>query len=122
MSPPPAAQPVLLLSRDLLIGSQVLGAARGLGIDARQVNGPAELAAMETRPRLVLIDLSLPGLAVAEVVAGLRELDAPPRIVAFGPHVHAGLLSAAREAGCDEVLTRGQFTAQIASVLGSPTA
>jgi hypothetical protein len=50
----------------------------------------------------------------------LRDLDNPPRkIVAFGPHVHEAKLAAARSAGCDEVISRGRFHAELIEIVAS---
>jgi len=38
-------------------------------------------------------------------------------VVAFGPHVHEERLAAAREAGCDEVLSRGEFFARVNAIV-----
>ena len=59
----------------------------------------------------VLVDLGTPGLKPNDLAERLAPLaTGRPAIVAFGPHVHEALLSAAREAGCDEVVSRGQFS------------
>jgi len=39
------------------------------------------------------------------------------RVLAFGPHVERGALQAARDAGADEVLTRGAFDHNMDQVL-----
>ena len=39
------------------------------------------------------------------------------RVVAFGPHVHEQRLAAARDAGCDLVVSRGQFFSQLETIL-----
>jgi hypothetical protein len=115
----PDVPPVLLLSTDLLVGSQVLGAARALGVAARQVQSLADLrAALASPAARVLVDLSLAGLNLPAVVELARDQPSPVPVVAFGPHVQTGLLAAARDAGCDEVLARGQFTSQLGRVLG----
>ncbi len=68
----------------------------------------------EEAPVLVLLDLSLPGAAPDTIVPKLRaDLSPGSRILAFGPHVHARLLAAARDAGCDLVVSRGEFHARI---------
>ena len=47
---------------------------------------------------LVIIDLTLPGLNVPELIAGLRALPNGPRIVvAFGPHVQDAALRPPRK-------------------------
>ena len=68
---------------------------------------------------LVIVDLSLPGLDLGELIAGLRALPNSPRtIVGFAPHVHEAALLAAQQAGCDVVMSRGQFNAQLDELLG----
>jgi hypothetical protein len=39
--------------------------------------------------------------------------------IAFGPHVQESLLAAARTAGCNRILSRGQFHAQIGEILNT---
>jgi CheY-like chemotaxis protein len=71
-------------------------------------------------PIVALIDLNSPTIDPASVVSRLRSLPAPPRsIVAFGPHVHEAKLAAATAAGCDLVLTRGQFSSQAEQLIAS---
>jgi hypothetical protein len=56
----------------------------------------------------VLIDLT----AVADIdslVTTLRDrFGTACQLVAFAPHVHIERIKAARQAGCDQVITRGQ--------------
>ena len=102
---------ILVITSDLVTSSAVAGEAARAGVvcqTALSLDGVEEKAAALT-PRLVILDLSMPKLDPAAVVPMLRSLASPPAIVAFGPHVHEGKLAAAREAGCDAVLTRGQF-------------
>jgi CheY-like chemotaxis protein len=69
---------------------------------------------------LVIIDLSTPGIDPADLVPRVRATVAGAvRIVAFGPHVHELKLAAARAAGCDDVVTRGQFHANLDRILAS---
>ena len=67
---------------------------------------------------LVLLDLTTTSLDVRELVPRLRaQASRPISIIAYGPHVHEAALATAREAGCDEVLARGQFDAQLDAIL-----
>lgn len=110
-----------LLTRDLLFSSRVRSVAQGAGMHLIMADDLSQLsAALRERQNtsLVLIDLAQPGLDVEQVVTEVRRLPPPTRtIVAFGPHVQADLLARAREAGCDEVLTRGEFNKRMAAVL-----
>lgn len=72
---------------------------------------------------IVLVDLSMPNVNVdpdvnLDIVGELKTIDHPPKaIIAYGPHVAEGKLAAAKDAGCDQILTRGQAHRDIATVL-----
>ncbi len=112
----------VLVTSDLVVSSRISGAAADCGatvevfLDADRLwESPATVEAMS----LLILDLSTPGLDVQASVARLRRERADrTAVIAFGPHVHGAKLEAAREAGCDETFTRGQFHSQIASILG----
>lgn len=110
----------ILLCSDLLFSSRVSAAGERAGVPVVTALGPAALAdRLEEHPgALVIVDLGQPGLELAAVVAQLRASACAPReIIAFGPHVQEERLVAARSAGCDLVLTRGQFNGQIDELL-----
>lgn len=111
---------LLLISTDLMIQSRVAAAASRAGFAAPRVIDGRETSSLEGADacRLALVDLSSPDLEVKEVVAGLRaQLDATAPIIAFGPHVQKARLDAARDAGCDYVLSRGQLDRDIEAIL-----
>ncbi len=99
-----------------LMTSRVTGAATVLGLtmeSARSAAAPVALA-RAAPPRCVVIDLHHPGL---DLPALLRDLAAvcpqSPRTIAYGSHVEAATLRAAREAGCDLVLPRCRFLEEL---------
>jgi DNA-binding NarL/FixJ family response regulator len=104
------AEPVgLLLSDDLIFTSRITGTARALGLFLRAARTVDALLALATQnqPRCVIVDLAIPGLVLADL---FRQLgDNRPRVVAYGSHVDAESLRAARAAGCDPVMPRSQF-------------
>ncbi|MCH8922902.1 MAG: hypothetical protein IIA67_07110 [Planctomycetes bacterium] len=110
---------VALIS-DLLMQSQVAAAAQRAGAEIAIVaTDDALLAKAENlRPRLVIVDLSHPGLDPRQLFDRLQPL-LPPEVttVAFGPHVHKQRLAAAREAGFGLVVSRGQFHAEMEEIL-----
>jgi DNA-binding NarL/FixJ family response regulator len=109
----------LFLTPDLMFSSRVLGAASAAGVGLKIVPAAANLAGSVTDDcRLVLVDLTMPGLDLNQVVMAVREKAPHARIVAFGPHVEEAMLAAAQNAGC-EVFTRGQFNQQYAQLLQS---
>ena len=111
-APTEPAPPGLLLSDDLIFTSRIAGTARGLGLEVRQVRVADRLpeTAAQVRTRCVVVDLAFPGLDLPDLIRRLSEAcDPPPRVVAYGSHVDAASLSAAREAGCRPALPRSKF-------------
>jgi len=113
---------IAFLTSDLVFPSRIAGVAAKLGATMETATTATALLANikvgQSAETAVLLDLSMPGIDPRQVVVDLKALSAPPRaIIAFGPHVHEAKLAAARTAGCDLVLSRGQFDAQIGSIL-----
>jgi CheY-like chemotaxis protein len=109
----------LYLTADLLFTSRVTSAAAAAALHVTVV-GSVEAARDQAREGdvgLLLLDLSLPGCRPELVMQAWRQLPEPPPVVAYAPHVADAQLQAAREAGCTEVLTRGQFDRQMRAVL-----
>lgn len=111
---------VIALTADLATMSRIDGAVMRAGGSSRSASTAA--AAVEAcaahEATLLLIDLTLHGLDLATLVATAKALDPPPRLIAFGPHVHADRLATAKAAGCDSVVTRGQFFSQLDAIIG----
>jgi DNA-binding NarL/FixJ family response regulator len=112
----------LLLCDDLIFASRITGTARALGLEIRQVRTPDALIEQVRHepPRGVLIDLGFPNLELVELLRGLAEVcPAMPRVVAYGSHVDAAGLRAARKAGCDLVLPRSKFVEDLPTDLAA---
>jgi CheY-like chemotaxis protein len=106
----------LVLSDDMIFTSRITGTARALGLAIRSANSLDALRERvhEQSPSCLIVDLHHPGLDVPELLAFLREsCPTMPRVVAYGSHVDAPRLKAAREAGCDLVLPRSAFVEQL---------
>ena len=111
---------IILFSTDLMITSQIEGAASATGRGYCDVSTPAAALqqAEATGAELVILDLSCPELDPALLVPQMKEVSPAARVIAFGPHVHADKLAAAQESGCDQVLSRGQFLSQLGQLFG----
>lgn len=108
----------VFLSGDLMFTSRVTGAAKAQGAEVAVVaRTDLLLERIDEQTRLVMLDLGASGLDPAELVPAIRAKSPQARIVAYAPHVHEQRLAAAAEAGCNEVLTRGQFNAGIDQLL-----
>ena len=110
--------PALLISTDLMAISAADGAARHTGVELQSAK-PADALARcgELLPSLIAIDLTAPIDDLAALVQGLNQATPAATLLAFGPHVHEGRLAAAREAGCDAVISRGEFHKRFGALL-----
>jgi CheY-like chemotaxis protein len=110
----------LLLSTDLIFSSRVAQAARSAGVPLHVVadtDQALQQAANSPSPRWVILDLSAGDCDVERIVRVVHNLPLPPIVVAYAPHVQGPLLTKARQAGCDQVLTRGQFAKRLEELL-----
>jgi DNA-binding NarL/FixJ family response regulator len=111
---------VVLLSSDLTVLSRVEGAAVRFGKSVRSASSESEALALckGDDTGTLIVDLSTSSLDVASLLNQLKASEGSgARVVAFGPHVHEQRLAAAREAGCDVVVSRGQFFSQLEAIL-----
>lgn len=113
---------VLILCQDLFFTSQLTGSVQRAGLTPRtclsQNSCDRALAELAGNVRWIVIDLEQPNLDLPRL---RTTAGADCRLLAFGPHVHAEQLQSARAAGCDLVLTRGQISAELETILRSGT-
>lgn len=116
----PTPTPGLMLCDDLIFFSRVSGAARAAGLTVRMVRTQAELLAAARReaPAGVIVDVHNPGLELPALLADLKGCAPVPRVIAYGSHVEAAVLKAARQAGCDRVMPRSQFVEELEAQIG----
>lgn len=114
---------ILYAASDLLWASKIKATADAFALAARPVRTIEMLEARlaDSQPRLLLVDLDIGASALAMITRlkgpGASDQQRAIRVVAFGPHVATELLGAARDAGADEVLTRGAMNNRLAEVL-----
>jgi CheY-like chemotaxis protein len=109
---------VLALVDDLFFQSKVTETARRLGVALQTVpNGKALLAAAAAQThKLVLVDLNARQGAL-EAVSQLKAAGNSQPIVGFLSHVQTELAEQALAAGCQDVMPRSKFTAELAEIL-----
>lgn len=106
----------LMLCDDLIFFSRVEGAARAQSLSVRMVRNSAELllALRQEPPSGIILDLHNDSLDLPALLSHIRSAcPVLPHIVAYGSHVEAETLRAARAAGCDLVMPRSQFVTHI---------
>lgn len=104
-----------LLSDDLMFASRITATARSLGLIIKTARSSADVERLveAEQPACVIIDLANPGLQVGDLLGKLHAMGPHPFIVAYGSHVDAATLKAARDAGCDLVLPRSKFVEEL---------
>jgi|GEM_PF-114137 ubiquinone/menaquinone biosynthesis C-methylase UbiE len=109
---------VVVLCSDMFFASQIDGTARQLDQTVRVVDSLSEVTdeLQSGRVARLIVDLELPGLDPCELMAALPQ-ESRPHVLGFGPHVKKDRLGAARDAGFDEVISRGSFSANLADML-----
>jgi DNA-binding NarL/FixJ family response regulator len=103
---------VVLLCSDLLFGSKVTTTGRAHGVPVAVARTPAQAVAKAAGAACVIVDLHLEGLDLPTLLAEVRAAGVK-RVIGFGSHVDAETLKAARRAGCDLVMPRSQFSAEV---------
>jgi CheY-like chemotaxis protein len=100
---------------DLFFRAKVVETARTLSVPLRIARDADELLQQlrTEKPSLVLLDLEAPALQPLETLGALEGIP----VVGFLAHEKVELREQARAAGCDEVLTKGQFSASLPSIL-----
>ena len=73
----------------------------------------------ESRPHILLVDLQCPGLDIMSLGKSLGKLadSISPLTIGFAQHVEIEKLQAAKAAGFDQVLTRGQMNSQVGQII-----
>ncbi len=107
---------ILVAVRDLVFRSKIHAAAERLGVEVRLAprGTPLSQAARDLGGGTALVDLSEPG--AVEEIRRVKQVGAV-RVVGFLGHLEVDLARAAREAGADEVLSRGQLVQRLDDLL-----
>lgn len=116
---------ILYAAADLVWATRIKSLADDMGIPCRPARNEKMLRdrLADSEVQAILLDLDAPDQA-RELMAVLRGPAAGDRersikIIAWGPHVAVDLLAEIREAGANEVMTRGAFSNALPTILAS---
>jgi len=116
----PGQEPAgLLLSRDLIFTSKITGTARELGHRVMVAGNTALAVSMieQWKPVVVFVDLAAGELVSPPALMAYQNATPGTPFVAFGSHVDTIALEAARAAGCDPVMPRSKFSAELPELI-----
>src|SRR5215216_2059126 len=103
---------ILVLVRDLMFASKIMGSAQSLGVAVKMIRDPAKLAG-EQGDR-VIVDLNQEG--ALEAAAEWKKTSGG-RVIGFVSHVDRDTMDRARDLGIDEVLPRSVFVQRLPELL-----
>ena len=108
---------IVLVTKDLFFVPTFRAAAEHLGgsVVVALSGGSDKLTSLSaTEVSAWIIDLSSVSVPdIPSLVESLTRLFPQAHKIAFGPHVQTQRLAAAEQAGCQQVLSRGQISSQI---------
>jgi hypothetical protein len=107
----------LLRIPDLMFAAQVSDALKALGLSSRDLRGGQFPAEKLEAVALLIVQLSGPRDAWLPLIAGAKAAGVP--VLAFGAHVDAETLRAARQAGADRVVPNSQLAAELPALVSS---
>ena len=109
------------LIRDLFFRSKIDAVAAALGATVAYASSldAATLRCADLKPDLIFADLSDATFPVLETIQKIRAAAPDARVVGFASHIDLKPLSAARDAGFDQTLSRSEFTARLSDLLKS---
>ena len=110
---------ILAAIHDLRFSSTVNAAAQGRTISwLPRGTKVVDQVALE-KPDVLLIDLAAPALDAVNAIAALKANPATKELVVIGyvDHTRAEVMDAARAAGCDQVMSKGEFARRLPELL-----
>lgn len=110
----PAPPALLILCRDLLLGSRITATAQAAGVPFKVVRDAAKLTG-QAGERLI-VDLNQDG--AIDAAANWAHTSGKP-VTGFVSHVDGETIRRARAAGIDDVRTRSQFVAELDQLVKS---
>ena len=110
---------VVALEDNLFFTSKIDNVASELGYQVLVAGESSRLTEQMNRhrPSLVIMDLSTEDIDWTKTIGNLKSENPEATILAFGPHVEEELLKTASNAGCDLVLSQGEFSSQLPDLL-----
>ncbi len=111
---------ILAAIHDLMFSSKVNAAARGRQIAWLPRGTPVAEHVAKEKPDVLLIDLANPALDATEAIRKIKSSPDTKDVVVIGyvDHTREDVIGAARQAGADQVLSKGEFARRLPELLG----
>jgi CheY-like chemotaxis protein len=113
---------ILAVVGDLFFVAKINETAKQLGVTLKNVTNEAVLMERaKDKPALIIFDLNYSAMRPVELISKLKADAAlkDVRLLGFLSHVQTDLKTAAEAAGCDEVMPRSAFSANLPEILAA---
>jgi DNA-binding NarL/FixJ family response regulator len=109
---------VLVAIHDLMFSSKVTAALGGRKVSWLPRGAKVAEQVAATKPDVLLVDLASPQLDAVNAIRAIKAGDQRGTVViGYVDHTRADVMEAARAAGCDQVLSKGEFARRLPELL-----
>lgn len=108
---------ILAAIHDLMFSSKVNAAAQGRPIVWMPRGTRVAEQVEAVKPDVLLIDLAAPALDAVNAIRQIKAAGNAVTIIGYVDHTRAEVMEAARTAGCDQVLSKGEFARRLPELL-----
>ncbi len=107
---------ILAAIHDLMFSSKVNAAAQGRPITWLKRGTKVTDEVAREKPDVLLIDLAAPQLDAVNAIRAIKQAGGPI-VIGYVDHTREDLIEAARAAGCDHVMSKGEFARRLPELL-----
>ena len=107
---------ILAAIHDLMFSSKVNVAAQGRPIEYVPRGADVAEHCAKSKPDVVLIDLASQKFDAIGAVKKIKEAGGPV-VIGYVDHTREDLMDAAKAAGCDKILSKGEFARRLPELL-----
>lgn len=109
---------ILAAIHDLMFSSKVNAAARGKPIEWLKRGTRVAEQVKASKPDVLLIDLASPHLDAVNAIREIKSGDEKSvTVIGYVDHTREDVIEAARAAGCDQVMSKGEFARRLPELL-----
>ncbi len=108
---------ILAAIHDLMFSSKVNAAAGGRPITWMKRGTKVVDEVARERPDVLLIDLASPQLDAVNAIREIKKAAASVTVIGYVDHTREDVIAAARAAGCDQVMSKGEFARRLPELL-----
>ena len=109
---------ILAAIQDLMFSSKVTACARGKPVEWVKRGAKVAEQVAASKPDVLLIDLAAPQLDALNAIREIKSGDCRhTTVIGYVDHTRGDVIEAARAAGCDQVMSKGEFARRLPELL-----